>query len=191
MEKTRNSSLWTEVGYELFASEGLEGIQVERLARILNLNKSGFYHYFGNLEVFISELLSLHEKKAEVFFEDIRNVKNIDPDYLQMVVKHKVPIMCQIQFIRIKNNSAFAKVVETIDKKEDYLLREVWSDYIGFQDKPDLAIRYFNIVRDMLHARMSMQNINHDFLRNVMAEAKELMQQIVRQFTFETIESYR
>ena len=52
MEKHKNSSVWTEEGYRLFAKEGLDGIQVERLARILSLNKSGFYHYFGDLEGF-------------------------------------------------------------------------------------------------------------------------------------------
>jgi AcrR family transcriptional regulator len=50
MEKAKNSSAWTEVGYALFAEEGLDGIQVERLARILKLNKSGFYHYFRDLD---------------------------------------------------------------------------------------------------------------------------------------------
>jgi AcrR family transcriptional regulator len=190
MERTRNSSLWTEAGYELFAGRGLEAIQVERLARILNLNKSGFYHYFGDLEVFLSELLSLHEKKAGDFFQDIRRVKNLDPDYLQMVVRHKVPIMFHIQLIRIKNRPAVDKIVETIDQKEDHILRDVWSHYIGFHDRPDLAIRYFNIVRDMLYARMSMQNITYGFLHSVMAEAKELMQQIVKQSVLETDHSY-
>jgi hypothetical protein len=37
---------WLDVGYKIFAHEGPEGIQVERLARILGVNKSGFYHFF-------------------------------------------------------------------------------------------------------------------------------------------------
>lgn len=67
MGKTNNASVWTEGGYKIFANEGTEGIQVERLARILNLNNSGFYHYFGDLKSFIDELLKLHEKKADFF----------------------------------------------------------------------------------------------------------------------------
>ena len=67
MEKHKNSAAWTEVGYDLFAHEGLDGIQVERLARILQLNKSGFYHYFGDLEGFCMELFALHKKSCAVF----------------------------------------------------------------------------------------------------------------------------
>ena len=63
MEKAKNSSVWTEVGYNLFAEEGIEGIQVERLARILQLNKSGFYHYFGDIDGYCEELINLHKKK--------------------------------------------------------------------------------------------------------------------------------
>jgi AcrR family transcriptional regulator len=61
MEKVKNSLLWTEEGYNIFAKEGLDAIQVERLARILHLNKSGFYHYFGDLEGYCVELIKMHE----------------------------------------------------------------------------------------------------------------------------------
>ena len=63
MEKAKNLSVWTEAGYKLFAEEGLEGIQVERLARILQLNKSGFYHYFGDLDGYCEELIKLQKEK--------------------------------------------------------------------------------------------------------------------------------
>lgn len=180
MEKTRNSSLWIEEGYNLFAKEGLEGIQVERLARILQLNKSGFYHYFGDLEVYCAELLCMHEKKADVYLSEIKRIKTIDPEYLLMISKHKVSILFQMQLIRNKNPT-FYKIAETIDQNENVILRKVWSDYIGFQNNPDLAIRYFNIVRDMFYTRMSFQNLHYPFLHNLMTEAKDLIQQIAEQ----------
>ena len=37
MEKAKNLSVWTEVGYTLFAEEGMDGIQVERLPGYCNL----------------------------------------------------------------------------------------------------------------------------------------------------------
>ena len=67
MEKHKNSSVWTEEGYCLFAKEGLHGIQVERLARILGLNKSEFYHYFGDIEGFCYALVLLHKKRFPSF----------------------------------------------------------------------------------------------------------------------------
>jgi hypothetical protein len=47
----------TRAGYELLSTDGMEGIKVERLARNLALNKSGFYHYFKAMDVFVKSLL--------------------------------------------------------------------------------------------------------------------------------------
>lgn len=179
MAKTNNAAVWTEEGYTIFANEGLEGIQIERLARALNLNKSGFYHYFGNLESFCNELLKLHEKKAELFFDDIRKIKTIDPEYLETIERHKLGILFHMRLIRSKPASVFYKVAERIDQQEDVILREVWTEYIGFQDQPELAIRYFTIVRDMLYTRLNSDNLTFSFLQSLMTEAKTVMQQIV------------
>jgi AcrR family transcriptional regulator len=189
MEKSKGMSAWTEEGYNLFAKEGLDGIQVERLARILQLNKSGFYHYFGDLEVFSVELLKLHERKAEDFLAELVQVKSIDPEYLEMIVKYRVTMMFHIHLIRDKSNPAFARIVEMIDQKEDMILGKVWSDYIGFQDSPALALRYFNIVRDMFYSRMSFQTISYSYLQAMMSEAKELMSQIVKTSTLQNDKS--
>ena len=177
MERARNSWMWAEEGYNLFAEEGLDGIQVERLARILQLNKSGFYHYFGDLEVFCMELLGLHKKKANHYLADVGEVKAIVPDYLEAIVKHKVPVMFHVQLIRAANPE-FNRVAEIIDQQEDLILRPVWADFIGFHDNPDLAIRYFDIVRDMFYTRMSLQNMNYPFLHDLVTEARVLMQEI-------------
>ena len=70
-----HSLAWLEVGYSLFAAEGPDGIQIERMARILQLNKSGFYHYFGDLEGYHHELLRLHRLKTESYFKEITGIK--------------------------------------------------------------------------------------------------------------------
>lgn len=44
MEKAKNSSVWIEEGYRIFSEEGMDGIQVERLARILQLQKNQSFY---------------------------------------------------------------------------------------------------------------------------------------------------
>jgi AcrR family transcriptional regulator len=190
MVKVQKISVWTEVGYGIFAEEGLDGIQVERLARIVQLNKSGFYHYFGDLEIFIDELLKLHESKADVFFSEIRNVKSIDPEYLRLLVKHKISNMFHLQLIRSPYNSSFYNVAKKIDEREDALLGDLWSDYLGLNERPDLAMRYFDVVRDMFYARLSFQNFNYSFMHNLMTEAKTVMQQITENRELESDQSH-
>jgi AcrR family transcriptional regulator len=178
MEKAKNSSIWTEAGYDLFAEEGLEGIQVERLARILHLNKSGFYHYFGDLEGYCDELIRLHERNAASYMDDLIRIRSIDPDYLNLLVKYKTGIMFHLKLIRSKDNQLFYKTAEKIDQEEESLLRDLWSDYLGIHDNPSLAVRYFSIVRDVLYTRLSFANLNYSFLHGLMGEAKAIMQQM-------------
>jgi len=177
MYKSKHASVWTEQGYSLFAEDGLDGMQVERLARVLQLNKSGFYHYFGDMEVFCAELLRLHEQKADDFYSDIRHIKTIDPEYFQKVVEHKVTMMFQVQLYHCKSKPAFYNLAEMIDEKEGPILQHVWKEYLGFDSNADLAIRYFIIVRDMAYRRISLQNMTCEFLRKIFTEAKVVLSQ--------------
>ena len=178
MDKAQKTSVWTEVGYNIFAEEGLDGIQVERLARILQFNKSGFYHYFGDLEIFVEELLKVHYTKASLYFEEVRNIKSIDPEFLCLLIKHRNSLMFQQQLIRSPVSSPFYKAGKKLDGLTDILLRDLWSDYLGLNEDPDIAVRYLDIVRDMFYARITFQDFNYPFLRNLVTEAKVVMQQI-------------
>jgi len=178
MAKAKNATIWTEAGYELFAREGFEAIQIEKLARLLQLNKSGFYHYFGDLEVFLDELLRLHRQKANLYMADIREVQTIDPEYFQIVVKHKVPVMFHMHLFRTKNKPEFTALAQTIDEEEEIIMGELWTAYLGFKGSSEAAIRYFNLVRDMINARMSFQNLDVEFLRVGVTEAKLIIQNL-------------
>ena len=177
MHKSKNASVWTEQGYVLFAEKGLEGIQVERLARTLGLNKSGFYHYFGDMEVYWDELLRHHNGIAEIYFDKIRHVKKIDPDWFEIPVEFKVATMVQMQLLRSKNPT-FCKVAETVNHKEDAILRELISEYLGYRENPDLAMRYYDMLRYMFYTRASLDNLTCEFLRNLVNEAKAVVHQL-------------
>jgi AcrR family transcriptional regulator len=183
MEKARNSSLWTEVGYELFAKEGLDGIQVERLARILQLNKSGFYHYFGDLEGYCAELIKMHMVKV--------GLKKIDPDYLHLLIDHGSTVMFQVQLTRHKVSYAFYQVSEKVDQLVNVALCSLWNQFLGINGHPDLAMRYYYIVRDMFYTRISFQNLNYQFLHNFVTEAKALIDEIAELKSLEPANSLR
>jgi AcrR family transcriptional regulator len=185
MEKVKNSLAWTELGYDLFANEGIDGLQVERLARILQLNKSGFYHYFGDLEGFCAELISLHKKKVSYFLQEVNLTQKIDPDYLLLLIKHAATVMFQVQLTRNKNGHSFYQESEKVDRRVDVALRDLWTDFLGIQNNPDLAMRYYDIVRDMFYTRISFQNLNYPFLHNLVTDAKLLIQEISRRVVAE------
>lgn len=181
---TKSKSVWMEQGYTLFAEEGLDGLRVERLARILQLNKSGFYHYFGDMDGYCVELLHLHKQKFELYFKEISSIKTIDPDWFKIAIKFKVQIIFQRQLLRCKKNSVFYQAAEALDQ-EAGLLSELWSEYLGlgYAQSRDLAIRHFCMVRDMFYTRASLQNLTYEFIHSVFSEAKILLHQIAESKT--------
>ena len=44
---------WINLGYRLFAEQGVSGINVENMAKILKVNKSSFYWHFKTKKEFI------------------------------------------------------------------------------------------------------------------------------------------
>ena len=178
MERIKKSSLWTEEGYEIFAREGLDGIQVERLARILQLNKSGFYHYFVDLESFCEELIQLHRRKTDALLLEVLEAKNFYPDYLLLLIKYTSTVMFQVQLTRNKEQYSFYKASEEIDRRANHAVRHLWVDYLGLNTKPEHAMRYYDFVRDMFYTRVSLRNFNFQFLHNLIAESKALIDQI-------------
>jgi AcrR family transcriptional regulator len=181
MHRATNSLLWVEQGYQLFAEEGLEGIQVERIARILQLNKSGFYHYFGDLEGFCAQLEVLHLSKVSHFLQGIQQCKQLDPDYLLLLVRYAPTVMFQVQLTRNKEHYSFYKTSEVVDQQVNTTIHKLWSEFIGKQHNQDLTLRYFHIVRDMFYTRISFSNLNYQFLHDFAANAKGLIDQVAGQ----------
>jgi len=180
MEKNKNGSLWLEQGYILFAEEGLDGIQVERLARILQLNKSGFYHYFGDLEGYCIELIGLHEKKVNQLIKCISELSDFDPGYLNLLIANPATVMFQVQLTRNKHGFSFYKASELADQRISNAIAALWSDYLGMGSNEALALRYYHFVRDMFYTRVSFDNLNYMFLHNLISESRQLLIEIPR-----------
>lgn len=169
---------WIGTGYQLFAEEGPEGIQVERLARILGLNKSGFYHYFGDMESFSKQLIDHHYRVFDKFLDDVATCENIEPDFHATLFKHRVVVMAQMHLVRNKSNPMFYGAHKELDDRVARAVHAIWAEYIGIQSNPELVYQYFGIIRDMFYARISWANFNIDFLRQVGEEAKEVVAKI-------------
>jgi hypothetical protein len=145
---------------------------------MLRLNKSGFYHYFGDLEGFCTELLNLHKHKVNILVEEIFQTETLDPDYLELLVRHAATNMFQVQLVRSSNNRFLYEVSEMTDQKVADAVRKLWCDYMGIPHDSNLGLRYFAIVRDMFYTRISFQNLNYNFLHNIVIDAKAILDEI-------------
>lgn len=194
MAKENTAAKWIETSYTLFAHDGPEGIHIEKIARILGLNKSGFYHYFGTLEIFYEFLIQHHFRKVDAAIKDAQEAQRLDPDYLDKIVKHKVTFMVQMQLTRHQNNVLFSKACLKVNQKIDQSIIQLWNEHLGLNDNDDLSLLFLGFVRDSFYARVSFENFNYNFLHTLASEAKRIIEEIQQEKIslrrFETIKSF-
>src|SRR5690606_13061823 len=130
MTKARNSTRWIEEGCNRFAHVGPEGIHIEKIARNLQLNKSAYYHYFGDIDGFYMVLIQMHLNKADLFLREISDLHNIDPEYLLLLVKHTPTVMFQVQSTRNQKNYLFYDASRSVDRKVNIAVGRLWREYL-------------------------------------------------------------
>ncbi len=179
MSKKNSEHIWIEAGYNQFATEGLEGIQVERLARITGLNKAGYYHYFGDRDTFLEKLMEHHLDISTTYTDELKQVQQFDPEYIELIIKYKTPMMFANQLIMNRHDKLLVRTQELVKEMVDPVLSKLFADFIGFSDHLEFSAKYYNQVRYMFHAQISPEKMNYPFLRDFMYEAREVIQRAV------------
>ncbi len=170
---------WINVGYEQFALEGMDGIQVERLARILKLNKSGFYYYFGDREFYLDQLLKFHLKLVEKIGMDMRKMKQFDPDFFNVMINHELTVMVQMQLLRYRHHPGCYANYGYANAIADKEIIPAWSAFMGIASDPELAHQLFGHTRDIIYSRITPRNLNHDLIKSLIYEVKEVAQRLL------------
>jgi hypothetical protein len=165
-----NSKAWLNVGYDLFAQEGHEGLQIERIARILNLNKSG---------IFIEYLVQHHHRMADLLIKDISNIRTFDPGYLQVLVNHPMTVMANMQMLRNRHIKLFEQAFTEVNHKVNGAIATLWSEHLGLSDQPDLAMRYFDMTNTLFYTQVTYHNLNYEFLHQIASQAKTLFEDLI------------
>lgn len=174
MNRSNSYNIWIAKGYELLAQEGPEGLQVERLARILDLNKSGFYHYFKNQDTYFQHLMLHHLKNVDLMVESVHSMPQFMPGFAKLLVDFSISVLAQKQLQRSRHIPLFAKTYDEVNKKIDPTILSLWANFIEIPDNPTFALRYLEFVRDLFYARVTSATLKFEFIYDFIIEAKEI-----------------
>ncbi len=94
MSKTNGSKQkWIEKGYEHFALYGPDNLNINKISKDIGLARTTFYHYFGDLEIFIDELLNRHWKIClEFSVTASKECKKLFPDVYILLEQYPIPL---------------------------------------------------------------------------------------------------
>ncbi|MBN7812617.1 TetR/AcrR family transcriptional regulator [Algoriphagus sp. H41] len=179
--KTDSLGNWLTLGYELFSEEGHEGLQVERLSRILGKNKSGFYHFFGDKDVYLEQLMQLHLANEERLIPEFVELAQIDRRFVELMVAHKQTILFQTQLVKNRDVKLFQDTFQQVHQMVEAAIEPAWVRYLGISE--EVAMRYWRLIRDTFYARVTLESFNQEWVAGFVKEARLILHEAQKDST--------
>jgi AcrR family transcriptional regulator len=173
-----NKDRWIKEGYSLLAKEGPSGIQVERLARIIGVNKSGFYHHFGDRDCYLEELTRYHENLTKKFTNEVIHLKHFDPDYFEVLVEYKDSFFVDMHLGRYRVKPKLVEASHNGRNLNEKKIIPLWEEYLNITGNHDLAYEIWKVVRDAVFLRLTYNDMNVESINNAIKEIKGIFEKL-------------
>jgi hypothetical protein len=175
MSESDVSHKWIEAGYKLFAESGPKEFKVEKLAQQIGMNKSGFYHYFVDRDLYYSELMKFHDLNGVKFAHDVSNLKNFIPGYPLTLIKYSTELKVHMQLRQNLHNPLFKEYFLKVKNRNYKYQIPLWASYLQLNDI-QLATDLFEIAVDLMVVRLVGNDISYDFLEGLFGGIKHTIE---------------
>jgi AcrR family transcriptional regulator len=168
--------LWLKTGYEAFAYQGPDALLVERLARAVGINKSSFYHFFGDRDLYIDALLRYHLSCAHDLGAELERITHFEQEFPLIQNKYRMSVLFHAQLVKQRED---ATMRQTLDRINDYIDPIIVKSFAGYVNlPPDLALDLFRTARDMFYSQVTPQNLDASYIAGVVQEIQRLVANI-------------
>lgn len=100
--------IWLECGYKHFALYGPKNLSVNKISREIDSSRASFYHYFGDTDIFIEELLAMHWQIIENFNKTgAEYCSNLYPDLYNFLANFTTELQFNLQLFHNRENPTF------------------------------------------------------------------------------------
>ncbi len=178
-----NKLPWILCGYELFAKEGPKGLKIEVIARQVNKNKSSFYHYFADIEIFTEALLKYHLDRATIIAEKERQCKNIVPELLHVLLEIKQDLLFNKQLRVHRHIIAYKDCLEKSGKKVAEAITDIWAEALGLTDNSHLANMVLNLSLENFYLQLTEETLTFEWLENYIKDLQAMVKEFERKNT--------
>ena len=167
-------SIWIKTGYRIFAIEGPNGLKVEKLAKISQKNKSSFYHFFSDMEIFISKLLKQHIEQILIIAEKETDTKSIN-DISEILIEHKLDLLFNRQLRIYRDILHFKKCFLKTNEILMPAFLPVWKEIIGLNENSYLAQMVLLLSIENFFLQITNETLNEIWLKKYFSEIKTMV----------------
>lgn len=164
---------WIQIGYENLALYGFNGLKIEQLSKQINKSKSSFYHYFIDLENFISYLTTYHIERCLILQKKEEACKNIDPELIAVLVEQKIDLLFNRELRVNRDKFNFKKIIEETNLIIGSTFIEIWSKDLNLNLSQAQLNDAFSLSLDNFFLQITNENLNYKWLSNYFRNLKE------------------
>ncbi len=89
---------WLIEGYKQFAEFGPEKLSINNISKEIGSSRASFYHYFGDADIFMDELLTMHWEIIDSFIAaGSVQCKHLLPDLYDLLEQYPLPLQFNMQ----------------------------------------------------------------------------------------------
>ncbi len=166
--------IWLETGYKCFAYNGPNGLRIERLAKEVGKNKSSFYHFFADLEVFTERLLELHLSRAKAISK-IESAAKGEQELISIILEHKIDLLFNRQLRIHRNNPEFKEYLDQIIQFSVQGLLPVWKNIISLSENGALAQMVLHLSLENFYLQITDETLNESWLEAYFANIRQMV----------------
>lgn len=147
-KKRVSKAEWLAHALEVLASEGVQGVRIERLARDLGIAKAGFYWHFRDRRDLMQSLLNYWTHEFTAVVTDNTELTEGDPQKrlyrtMVMILEHDLAKYDLAMRAWAAHDPTAAKAVRMVSRMRLDFARSIFSD-IGFRGRElEMRIRLF------------------------------------------------
>lgn len=168
---------WIKVGYQTFAHEGPHELKVERLARAANKSKSSFYHFFADLEIFITLLLEHHLAQAKIIAEKEAQAQS-EQELARILVEHKTDVLFNRQLRFHRENPPFEKCFLLTNEITTPAFLPLWRKIIDLDQEGYLANMVLTFSMENFYLQITDSTLNEDWLNQYFKNIKRMVSRL-------------
>ena len=167
--------IWLDTGYQIFAAKGPHGLRIERLAKEVNKNKSSFYHFFADPEVFTSRLLAFHLKKVEEIAQKEAAAPN-EAALTQIILEHKVDLLFYRQLRVHREQAQYKACFEKANEISLAGLLPIWSEITRLASQKDLAGMVLVLSNENFFLQITDETLTEEWISEYFTKIKWMVQ---------------
>ena len=177
-KSNRTKRIWLEKGYEHFALYGPDNLSVNKLSKEMGSPRASFYHHFGDIDIFINELLDMHWQISQQFnLIGKKECKNYFPDLYILLEQYPIPLKFSKQLFINRDKPAYNYLfVKAYNESSKKFVLKLFSKQFGLKNNEE-TFNLWVTVGESWYSRLDTNDLSAEKMQQI---ATDVMNSVLK-----------